>query len=182
MDENLGFFSQALQLLGAFVAKVKEIVFSLIDQLGVNYTFFIMFALFAVTYLIVSNLLTKPLGALLVERDRRTAGRQEEIVKIRVELTEISEELAKQRREAQGEASLKFAELKNKAVTEQRKILAQAREDFAAQVKTARENAEKMLQTERQKIERLSAELKTDLSEKLLGESSVSKAPLRREI
>lgn len=155
---------------------------SLLAQLGVNNTFFIMFALFGLTYFTVSALLTRPLSSLLVEREKRTAGRQEEISKIRVELTDITEKLSAERRKAQLEASQKFAELRASAVNEQRKILTDAREVFANKVKTARDNIDKVLKEERQKLERSSVELKDEVVAKLLGMSTAKNQPLGKEI
>ncbi len=155
---------------------------TLLSQLGVDQTVFVMFGIFTATYLIVSALLTRPMGHLLIERDKRTTGRQEEISKIRVELTEITETLATERRKAQTQASLKFAELRNQAVTEQRKILSDARDEFAGKVRAAREKVEKALVEERQKLDRSSVELKDDLVAKLLGTSSSKNLSLGKEI
>ncbi len=155
---------------------------TLLVQLGVNQTFFIMFAIFGGTYIVVSSLLTKPLGNLLVERDRRILGRREQVLGIKVELVDIQEKLAAERRKAQAEANTKFGELKTSAVTEQRKILAEARENFAGQVKVAREKTEKMLDDERQKIDRLSGDLKDDIVSKLLGVSTNKQTTVGKEI
>lgn len=141
-----------------------------------------MFALFGVTYLLVSFLFTRPLSNLLVEREKRTTGRQEEISKIRIELTEISEKLSAERKKAQLEASQKFAELRLSAVNEQRKIMTDAREVFANKVKEARDNVEKALAEERQKLERSSNELKDDLVAKLLGIATAKNHSLGKEI
>lgn len=155
---------------------------TLLTQLGVNYTFFYMFAIFGITYFVMASLLTKPLGNLLVERDRRILGRREEALAIRTQLVEIAEQLASERRKAQAVANAKFGELKTSAVTEQRKILAEARESFAAEVKAAREKTENMLTDERQKIERLSGDLKEEFVSKLLGVSANKTPAVGREI
>lgn len=154
----------------------------LLKQLEINQTFFIMFALFGLTYFTVSFLLTRPLSGLLVEREKRTAGRQDEISKIRVELSDITEKLTAERRKAQQEASTKFAELRASAVTEQRKILTDAREVFAGKVKAARDNIDKVLKEERQKLERSSVELKDEVVAKLLGMSAAKNHSLGKEI
>ena len=157
-------------------------VTALLTQLGVNYTVFIMFGIFTVTYLIVSHLLTKPVGELLIERDNRTTGRQEEISKIRVELTDITEQLAAERRKAQSLASFKFSELRAQAVSEQRKILAEAREDFSSKVKATREKAERAMSEERQKLDRATSDLKEEMVSKLLGTTGSQKPTLRGEV
>ncbi len=156
-------------------------ILALLTQLGVNQSFFVMFGLFATTYLIVSFLLTGPVSNLLVERDKRIAGRQKQITKIRSELLEIQENLSAKRKGAQQEASSRFATLKFQAASEQRKILTQARDEFALQVKAAREKVEKMLTDEKQKLDRLSVELKEEILEKLLGSSSAKKITLEKE-
>lgn len=74
-------------------------ILALLTQLGVNQSFFVMFGLFATTYLIVSFLLTEPVSNLLVERDKRIAGRQKQITKIRSELLEIQENLSAKEKE-----------------------------------------------------------------------------------
>jgi F0F1-type ATP synthase membrane subunit b/b' len=154
---------------------------ALLSQLGVNQSFFVMFGLFATTYLLVSFLLTGPVASLLVERDKRIAGRQKQITKIRSELLEIQETLSSKRRLAQQEASSKFETLKLQASIQQRKILTEAREDFAKQVKTAREKVEKMLIDEKQKLDLLSVELTQEILKKLLGSSSAKKVTLEKE-
>jgi predicted DNA-binding protein (UPF0251 family) len=67
-------------------------------------------------------------------------------------------------------------------VNDQRKILADAREVFAGKVKTARENVEKALVEERQKLERSSNELKDDLVAKLLGVGAAKNHSLGKEV
>jgi F0F1-type ATP synthase membrane subunit b/b' len=156
---------------------------ALLSQLGVvRDDLLVLFALFAGTYLIVSMLLTRPMGNLLVERDDRTAGRQIEISQTRIELAEIVDTLATERKKAAAQASAKFAELKTQAVSEQRKLLTEAREEFAGKVKAARDKIEKSLQDERQKLERSSHELKDELVAKLLGISANKNHSVGKEI
>lgn len=155
---------------------------SLLRQLGVNETFWFMFVLFAVTYLTVSTLLTKPVGNLLIERDKRISGRQEQVSAIRVELSDIQSKLSSERKKAQTAASQKFSDLKNSAVLDQRKILTQAREEFSEKVKQTRDQIDKMIATERQKLERESITLKEEMIAKLLGANNVKSSALGKEI
>ncbi len=154
---------------------------SLLRQLGVNETFGFMFVLFAVTYFTVSQLLTKPVGNLLVEREKRILGRQETVSKIRVELGDIQAQLLAERKKAQQAAGQKFSDLKTAAVTDQRKIINDAREEFSEKVKTSREEIDKIIAVERQKIERESITLKDEVIAKLLGANSVKSSALEQE-
>ena len=154
---------------------------TLLHQLGLDVTFFYMFVLFAGTYFLCASLMTKPLGNLLVERDRRTLGRQEEVLKIRVELLEIQEKLSAERQSARAKAGVKFSELKTQAVTQQRKIVGEARESFAEKVKDARDINEKAVVEERKKIDQLSRDLKEDIVHRLLGTTASKKPNLGTE-
>ncbi len=100
---------------------------SILQQLGVNETFFLMLGVFVVLYFINSFISLKPLTELLVERDHRTHGRELEIKDIREELSKIETTLNAELKKAQSIASARFSQCRSEALESQRNIIQNAR-------------------------------------------------------
>lgn len=104
--------------------------------------------IFAINYFISFG----PLSNTLVERDKRMAGREIEIKKIKNELLQIENTLSQQMKVAQYEASKRFADLRAAAVERQRNLLQDARNKSASQIGDLRESLQKQLSEEKQKM------------------------------
>ena len=125
---------------------------TMIEQLGLDSTFFVMMGVFFIVFLINKFISLGPLSRTLVERDKRMAGREVQINKIQNEVKDIQEKLSAEMKIAQQEASKRFSELKASAVEKQRTLLQTARADAASQVGEARESLDSQKQKERQKL------------------------------
>jgi len=144
-------------------------------QLGVNSTIFIMIGLFIGTYLIVSFLAIRRVAATVVERSARTEGRDQEIYELRGSLTVLNEELETALKKARHEASEAFADLKMKAVEDNRNILQKAREQAAEQIKLARADVESRLAVETRKLREEIPEISRQILEQIAGGASSRK-------
>ncbi|NCN26352.1 hypothetical protein GW915_02155 [bacterium] len=124
----------------------------MVEQLGLDSTFFLMMAVFFGFFLINYFISLKPLSNTLIERDKRMAGREKEIKNIQAELQTIKVELNQQIKIAQGEASKRFSDLKSSAVEKQRNLLNEARNNSAKQIGSLRDDLQKQLGVEEQKL------------------------------
>jgi F0F1-type ATP synthase membrane subunit b/b' len=126
---------------------------SILAQLGINESFFVMLGIFLVLYIVNSFLSLKPLTELLVERDHRIDGREKEIKKIREEMHSITERLNADIKLAQSEASQKFSQLKSEAVESQRNILQHARQQASKDLNALKEKLQNDFHADVKKLE-----------------------------
>ncbi len=122
-------------------------------QLQINSSIVVMLGIFVVVYFLLSNIALKRLTSHLVERDHRLSGREEEAKEIQGRLEESRLSLAAEMKQAQIQASEAFAEIRQKAVEEQRRILGAAKENGAAEIKKARDEATLQMKNEMTKLE-----------------------------
>ena len=133
-----------------------EVLIGIANQLEINKTFFIMFALFAATFFLVKKIALKDLTGLLVERSKRIEGREASTQQLKTELGSVQEKLAKEMARARLETSETFVLLRNKATQEHRAILTAARENASGEIKAERG---KIAESEKVEMNKLSAEI-----------------------
>lgn len=125
---------------------------SILTQMGVNQTFFLMFGVVVVFFFVMNFMTLKPLAKVLVERDERIAGRKEKAHEFSEEAikleTSVEADLKITHREAAGE----FAKLKADALQKQSQILAQAREEAQTKIQSVRQEVAVSVQTELSKV------------------------------
>jgi F0F1-type ATP synthase membrane subunit b/b' len=146
-----------------------DILLNILAQLGVNSTIFIMIGLFIGTYVVVSRLAIRKVTATVVERSRRTEGRDHEVHDLRHELTTLNEQLESELKKVRTEAGETYADLKQKAVDDHRNILTDARQQATAQIKAAREDVEAKFATEMKKVREEVPNLARQILEQIAG-------------
>ena len=124
----------------------------MLGQLGINESIFVMFGLFIVTYVVVSQLALKKLSETLVERERRTEGREHHAVQMKHELEGVREKLKASIHDARTKANSEFLQIRSKALEEQRNIVNAARESASADMKKTRERIQGQVAVEVKKL------------------------------
>lgn len=142
---------------------------AILNQLGLDATFFIQFGIFALLFLALSQVYFKPFLALIEARHRRT-----------VEDRERAQALADQAQKTLAEYRQKLAAERSKVRAEIDALVAEAKNEEAKILAGAREEARKITQSASERLAREGAELRTSLqgdveqlaqtvSQKLLG-------------
>jgi F0F1-type ATP synthase membrane subunit b/b' len=126
---------------------------SILQQLGVNETFFVMLGVFLAFYILNNFISLKPLTNYLVERDHRMDGREEQIRDIREELSEIEVKLTKEMKQAQATASAKFSAYRSEAVESQRNILQHARTQASKDLNALKDKLQNDFESDLKKLE-----------------------------
>jgi F0F1-type ATP synthase membrane subunit b/b' len=161
---------------------------SILSSLGVNQTIFIQAGIFVVCFAVVYFLALGRLTDTLVERDSRIEGREAETRKLSQELLEIKNELEKNMSEARKQASTMFQDLKLKAATEQKAILAASRDTAQLEMKSVRTQIASQLDTEIKRLESEVPGIARMILEKVAGGKAIpqkissSGSETRREV
>lgn len=129
-----------------------DVVYSLISTLGLNSTLFAMTGIFVGTYWVCYVLFLKRLSNFLVERDNRTQGRSESVDHLNDELLGLDSEIQSKKRSVQLEADKLFAEIKNRALEEQTRVVKSAREKAQIELKSVRDEVEAEFNKEMKKV------------------------------
>lgn len=152
-----------------------SVIISMLDQLQINSSIFVMLGIFLCSFFLVTQLGVKKLSGYLVERDERIDGREHEIEHLKEEIVGDQQKVEVALRAAQLEGSKAFATYKMKAAEEQRKILTRAREHATQEMKTAREGIAAQMTEEMKKIESQIPKLAKLVLEQILGGSHKSR-------
>ncbi len=108
---------------------------AILEQLGIDHTFFYQLALFAVLFIVLANVYFKPFQKLLDARHKKT-----------VEDREAAEKLMAQAEAKFEEYKRRMAEERLAAKKDYEAILAEAKKDEAAILAKAREDAKRITQ------------------------------------
>jgi F0F1-type ATP synthase membrane subunit b/b' len=120
-----------------------DMVQQLLTNFGINSTIFVLLGIFVGTYLVLRVVALGRLSETLIERAKRTEGREHLAAEQQQELGDLQLRLDAQLKAAQVEASELFSQLKNKAQAEQANILKGARDRASQEVKSARDDVER---------------------------------------
>lgn len=125
----------------------------ILEQLGINTGFFWMLGLYLGSFIIIYFLGLKDVCDAVVERSNRIVGRAEKVVQLKLHLQKIQDELAQHVKQARIDANEVFLNLRTKASKEQKKILTEAREKSAGEIKEARATIQTQAGAELKKLE-----------------------------
>lgn len=123
-----------------------------LKQLELNYTFFIQLGIFAVVFVLLSNIYFKPFLKLFEARHKRT-----------VQDREAAEKLMSQAEARFEEYKKRLAEERLSARREYEAVIDQVKKEEAAALASAREEAKKITQTAAESITRLREDLQKSL-------------------
>ncbi len=124
----------------------------ILQQLGLDHTFFIQFAIFFFVFLVIPNLFFKPFQALIERRHDRTVADKEK-----------AQQLVVQADQKFDEYKTKLAQERVRARAEYEKVIAQVKAEEASILSEARAEAKKITQAAADNIQEQSVQLRRAL-------------------
>jgi len=142
---------------------------SLLQNFGINHTIFLMFGIFVGTYAVLRFLALGKLSETIVERSKRTEGREHAAIESQHELVEIEGKLSAEMKTIQAEAGELFVSIKTKAQAEQAVLIKSARDRASSEVKAARDEVESAFRDELVKARKEVPEIAHQILARLLS-------------
>lgn len=124
----------------------------ILQQLGLDQTFFIQFAIFFFVFLVIPNLFFRPFQALIEKRHERTIKDKEKAQQLVIQADQKFEEY-----------KTKLGQERARARAEFEKVISQVKAEEAAILNEARGEAKKITQTAAESIQEQSAQLRRSL-------------------
>ncbi len=146
-----------------------EILSSMLSQLGINESIFVMLGLFIGTFAVFHVLVLGKLSATLIERDQRTAGREDAVHHLAKELESTRGEIHASLQKARIEANTEFVAIKNKALEQQRGVVQLAREKATDEMQKTRKVVADQFTQEIKKLEQEVPMISKAILERLLS-------------
>jgi F0F1-type ATP synthase membrane subunit b/b' len=143
-------------------------VSAIIQQLGLDQTFFIQFILFAALFLILANLYFKPFLKLFEKRHQRTIADREAAEALTSQAEQKFEEYKKRIAEERAAARAEFEAMLNEAKKEESNLLAQSRNEAKKITSEAAEAIHQQRDTLKRQLEGDVESLAKNISETLL--------------
>jgi F-type H+-transporting ATPase subunit b len=125
---------------------------AILTSLGVNQTFFLMFAVVVVFFFFMNFVALKPLTKVLVERDERIDGRLEKSRVAAEEAQALEANVASSLKDAHRDAAADYAKLKAEALQKQSALLSQAREEAQTKIQQVRQEVASSVSGELAKV------------------------------
>lgn len=101
----------------------------MLNQLGINSTTFIQFAIFVATFFALIKLIYEPFTQALLERQKRTLGSEEVADEISKKSIELHSEYSTKAREIHGKISDIYRGIKSEAAAEYEKIVSKSKDE-----------------------------------------------------
>jgi F0F1-type ATP synthase membrane subunit b/b' len=150
------------------------VIYGLIHQFDLNTTMAVMAGMFLLTFCFFYFLVLKDLVPRLIERNRRTEGREKIIFEQEKQLAQSIEDLSEKLASVRADAAALFMSGKQKAIDAQKKIIADARIQATETVARAQEEAALTLQTELKKVSEEVPQIARKIIESVLSPSKRS--------
>jgi F-type H+-transporting ATPase subunit b len=112
---------------------------AILDQLGLNQSFFIQFVVFTVAYLALSRLVFAPYSAALAQRELRTKGGEDLAVEIQKKSDELRLQYETKARQVSGSVKDIFDKYRDEANKEYERIVSASRIESQKLIDAARQ-------------------------------------------
>lgn len=149
---------------------------SILSSLGVNQTFFLMFGVIIVFYVLMNLIALKPLSKILIERDHRIEGRHEAIREYSEEAQSLELNFSDKIKEAHREAASDYAKIKAEALQKQTVALSQARESAQSKIAQVRSEVSATVESEFAKVSAQIPGLASLVMDRILAERGANKS------
>lgn len=137
----------------------------ILQQLHLNGTFFIQFAIFALAYLVLTRVLFQPYAKALDERENRTKGGEDLAVELHGKADQLRQQYEAKARLVSGnvktifddyrtEANHEFGLIVSKARAESQKVIESARSKVSVEISAAQQQLTSEIQLVMQEISR----------------------------
>jgi F-type H+-transporting ATPase subunit b len=131
---------------------------AILEQLGLNQTFYIQFAVFTVIFFVIPNVFFKPFQKLIEARHQKTVADRER-----------AEELVKQANAKLEEFKARMSGERTRARAEYERVMTEVKAEEARVLAEAREEAKKITQSSLEAIQSQSMQLKRSLEADVEG-------------
>jgi len=142
---------------------------ALLDQLGLNYSFFIELAIFAVLFLVLSQVYFKPFQKLFEQRYKRTVEDREAAEKLLAQAQAKFDEYSRLLTEERIQAKKDYEQVLSDARKQETELIAQAREEAKKITQEAVESANRQREQLVKQLETDVNQLAQNVSERLLA-------------
>ena len=112
---------------------------AILDQLGLNQSFFVQLVVFTLAYLALSRFVFTPYAKALEQREARTTGDEGLALEIHKKTEELRTQYEAKARQISGSVKAIFDDYRNEANKEHEKILSQARGESNKLIEAARQ-------------------------------------------
>lgn len=141
----------------------------LLKALGVDSTLWVHLACFIVSYLALTNLILKPYGKALRERESRTVGSEETAVKLVGEANELQSEYEKKARAINVEIKSFYDQSRTTASKDYERLVEVARGEAAKVLETSRAHISTEVQAARRTLSAEAPAVAATIASKLAG-------------
>jgi F-type H+-transporting ATPase subunit b len=142
---------------------------ALLDQLGLNFTFFIELGIFAVLFVLLSRFYFEPFQKLFEHRHKRTVEDRESAEKLLAQAQSKLEEYKKLISEERLQAKKAYEQILADARKQEIELLSQAREEAKKITQEAMESANRQREHLKKQLEADVSHIAQNISERLLA-------------
>ncbi len=141
----------------------------MLQQLGVNWTFFIQFGLFVFAITFLSLYVFGPFAKAVEERENQTKGSQDIALETDKKTLELHTEYEVKAREVHGKIQDVYKQMRTEASQEQEKHVQSARKESEVYVEQARSKVRESISAARETLKKETPQIVMALTQKLLG-------------
>lgn len=141
----------------------------MLNQLGINSTTIIQFAIFVITFFALIKLIYEPFTKALLERQKRTLGSAEVADEINKKAIELQSEYSNKAREVHGKISEIYKGIKSEAANEYDKIVSKSKDEAKVLIDENRKAIESQSQKLTLDLESQTPVIAMAITNKMLG-------------
>ncbi len=141
----------------------------MLQQLGVNWTFFIQFGLFVFAITFLSLYVFGPFAKAVEERENQTKGSQDIALETDKKTLELHTEYEVKAREVHGKIQDVYKQMRSEASQEHEKNVQAARKESEVYVEQARSKVRDSISAARETLKKETPQIVMALTQKLLG-------------
>ncbi|MEZ0390803.1 MAG: ATP synthase F0 subunit B [Pseudobdellovibrionaceae bacterium] len=142
---------------------------AILEQLGLNSSFFFQFVIFAFAYIVLSRLVFTPYSQALEQREQRTTGGEDLAVEISKQADQLQNQYEAKAREVSGSVKTIFDEYRQGASKEYEKIVSKARSESQKLVEEARQKVTVEMSAAAAKIKAEAPIIAQEMTQRLLA-------------
>jgi F-type H+-transporting ATPase subunit b len=143
---------------------------AILDQLGLNQSFFIQFIVFTISYLALSRLVFAPYSEALTQRELRTKGGEDLALELHQRANELRSLYETKARLVSGDVKTIFDDYRTQANKEYESIVSKARAESQKLIEAARQKVNLEMGEARSKIKADVSVVAQEITRKLLAQ------------
>ncbi len=141
----------------------------MLQQLGIDWTFFIQFGLFIFAVTFLTLYVFGPYAKAVEGREQQTKGSQDQAVEFEKQTVELHSEYEHKARDVHGKIQEVYKHMRSEANSEYEKTIKSARTESEAYVEQARSQVKASVASARETLKKETPQIVMALTQKLLG-------------